>query len=39
MAVLADFVGPNLRQLDNELEKLSLYAYDARSPRRTSAPW
>ena len=27
VAVLADFVGPNLRQLDNELEKLSLYAY------------
>jgi DNA polymerase-3 subunit delta len=26
VAVLADFVGPNLRQLDNELEKLSLYA-------------
>jgi DNA polymerase-3 subunit delta len=24
--MLADFVGPNLRQLDNELEKLSLYA-------------
>lgn len=24
--VLATFVGPNLRQLDNELEKLSLYA-------------
>lgn len=27
VAVLANFVGPNLRQLDNELEKLSLYAY------------
>ncbi len=27
IAVLADFVGPNLRQLDNELEKLSLYAH------------
>jgi len=27
VAVMADFVGPNLRQLDNELEKLSLYAY------------
>lgn len=26
VTVLADFVGPNLRQLDNELEKLSLYA-------------
>ncbi len=26
VAVLVDFVGPNLRQLDNELEKLSLYA-------------
>ena len=26
VAVLADFVGSNLRQLDNELEKLSLYA-------------
>lgn len=24
--LLADFVGPNLRQLDNELEKLALYA-------------
>jgi len=24
--MLADFVGPNLRQLDNELEKLALYA-------------
>jgi DNA polymerase-3 subunit delta len=24
--MLADFVGPNLRQLENELEKLSLYA-------------
>jgi DNA polymerase-3 subunit delta len=24
--MLADYVGPNLRQLDNELEKLSLYA-------------
>lgn len=27
VALLAEFVGPNLRQLDNELEKLSLYAY------------
>ena len=27
VAVLADLVGPNLRQLDNELEKLALYAY------------
>lgn len=26
VAVLVDFVGPNLRQLDNELEKLALYA-------------
>jgi DNA polymerase-3 subunit delta len=26
-ALLANFVGRNLRQLDNELEKLSLYAY------------
>ena len=26
ISVLADFVGPNLRQLDNELEKLGLYA-------------
>ena len=27
VALLANFVGRNLRQLDNELEKLSLYAY------------
>lgn len=27
VAVLANFVGPNLRQLDNEMEKLSLFAY------------
>jgi DNA polymerase-3 subunit delta len=27
VAVLADLVGPNLRQLDNELEKLALYAF------------
>ena len=27
VALLATFVGRNLRQLDNELEKLSLYAY------------
>lgn len=26
VALLCNFVGPNLRQLDNELEKLSLYA-------------
>lgn len=26
VAVLANYAGPNLRQLDNELEKLSLYA-------------
>ncbi len=28
VALLCNFVGPNLRQLDNELEKLSLYAGD-----------